>query len=122
VAGIQLAHAGRKASTDAPWRGGKPLDAANGGWKPMAPSPVPFTANHQVPQELYRQDIPFIVGAFVAAAQRAITAGFELLEIHSAHGYLIHEFLSPLSNTRTDSYGGSFQNRTRFASEVVQAV
>lgn len=122
VPAIQLAHAGRKASTDVPWRGGKPLDGSNGAWKPVAPSALAFTSNHQIPAELSREEIQSIVAAFAAATQRAITAGFELLEIHSAHGYLSHEFLSPLSNTRSDDYGGSFQNRTRFLREVVAAV
>jgi 2,4-dienoyl-CoA reductase-like NADH-dependent reductase (Old Yellow Enzyme family) len=122
IPAIQLAHAGRKASTDAPWRGGKPLDSSNGAWKPVAPSPLAFTPNHQVPSELSYSDIQTIVAAFASAARRALAAGFEILEIHSAHGYLIHEFLSPLSNVRNDDYGGTFQNRTRFAREVVRAV
>jgi 2,4-dienoyl-CoA reductase-like NADH-dependent reductase (Old Yellow Enzyme family) len=122
IPGIQLAHAGRKASTDVPWRGGKPIEPSNGGWKPVAPSPLAFTESHQVPADLDKSEIQAIVNGFATATQRALTAGFEILEIHSAHGYLSHEFLSPLSNTRTDEYGGSFHNRTRFTREVVQAV
>jgi 2,4-dienoyl-CoA reductase-like NADH-dependent reductase (Old Yellow Enzyme family) len=122
VPAIQIAHAGRKASTDAPWRGGKPLDASTGAWKPVAPSALALTADHQIPAELNVHEIKTIVAAFAATAKRALIAGFQLLEIHSAHGYLIHEFLSPLSNSREDAYGGSFQNRSRFAREVVQAV
>jgi len=120
--GIQIAHAGRKASTDVPWNGGKPLTESTGAWKPVAPSSLAFTPQHQAPEELSREQIAVIVSAFAAAAARALEAGFEVLEIHSAHGYLIHEFLSPLSNNRSDEYGGSFENRTRFAREVVQAV
>lgn len=122
VPAIQLAHAGRKASTDIPWLGGKPLDRAHGGWTPVAPSPLPFTEHHNAPSELTQQQIQDIVAEFSTSAKRAYTAGFEILEIHSAHGYLIHEFLSPLSNVRTDDYGGSFENRTRFARELVQAI
>jgi 2,4-dienoyl-CoA reductase-like NADH-dependent reductase (Old Yellow Enzyme family) len=121
VPGIQIAHAGRKASTDIPWLGGKPLAGANA-WQPIAPSPIPFTTDHPVPAELSTADIQAIASAFAAAAERAVRAGFEVLEIHAAHGYLIHEFFSPLSNTRTDGYGGSFENRTRFARDVIRAV
>ncbi|MGK5498907.1 NADH:flavin oxidoreductase/NADH oxidase [Streptomyces sp. URMC 125] len=122
VAGIQLAHAGRKASTDAPWRGGAPLAADRGGWRPLAPSPVPFAEGHPVPHELTREEIGRIVRQFADAARRALAAGFEVAEVHGAHGYLIGQFLSPHSNRRTDAYGGSFENRTRFALEVVDAV
>jgi 2,4-dienoyl-CoA reductase-like NADH-dependent reductase (Old Yellow Enzyme family) len=122
VPGIQLAHAGRKASTDKPWLGGKPLTAANGAWQPVAPSAVAFSPQHATPHELSLAEIDQVVGAFAAASQRALTAGFELLEIHSAHGYLLHEFLSPLSNMRTDGYGGSLQNRMRFPQRVIAAV
>jgi 2,4-dienoyl-CoA reductase-like NADH-dependent reductase (Old Yellow Enzyme family) len=122
VPAIQLAHAGRKASTDKPWLGGRPMDIDHGGWRPVAPSPLSFTEKHNTPTELRQEQIHEIIEAFVASTQRAITAGFEILELHAAHGYLIHEFLSPLSNHRTDQYGGSFENRTRFAREVVESV
>jgi 2,4-dienoyl-CoA reductase-like NADH-dependent reductase (Old Yellow Enzyme family) len=122
VPGIQLAHAGRKASTDKPWLGGKPLTAANGAWQPVAPSAIPFSPQHATPHELSLAEIDEVVRAFGASAQRALSAGFQLLEIHGAHGYLLHEFLSPLSNTRKDEYGGSLENRMRFAQRVIAAV
>ena len=123
VPGIQLAHAGRKASTAAPWLGGKPLSPEEGGWKPiLAPSAIPFTDGYQVPVEMRVDQIQRVTGAFAAAARRALNAGAKLIEIHAAHGYLLHEFLSPLSNHRTDEYGGSFRNRTRFLREMVTAV
>ncbi len=119
VPGIQLAHAGRKASTDAPWKGGRPLTVEQDGWETVAPSPLEFAEGYQVPRELTGAEIQGIVRAFADAAQRALHAGFELLELHAAHGYLAHEFLSPLSNRRTDAYGGSLENRMRFLLEVV---
>lgn len=122
IPGIQLAHAGRKASTDVPWRGGSPLSESQGRWQPVAPSPIPFDHGHPLPAELTVIDIKAIVRAFAGAAQRALQAGFEVIELHGAHGYLMHEFVSPLSNHRTDEYGGSFENRTRFTLEVVNAV
>jgi 2,4-dienoyl-CoA reductase-like NADH-dependent reductase (Old Yellow Enzyme family) len=122
VPAVQLAHAGRKASTAPPWEGGQPVPPARGGWPVVAPSAVPFAEDHPVPAELDVANITNIVCAFVAAAQRALVAGFELIEIHSAHGYLLHQFLSPLSNRRTDRYGGSFENRIRLLTEVVDAV
>lgn len=123
IPGIQLAHAGRKASTDTPWKGGKPLSPAQGGWTPIwGPSPIAFNEGYQVPQELTADQIASITAAFAAAAGRAENAGAELIEIHSAHGYLLNSFLSPLSNRRTDAYGGSFENRTRMLREVVQAI
>lgn len=122
VPGIQLAHAGRKASTDVPWRGGKVLAHSEGGWDAVAPSPIPFKAGDPAPLELSREDIGAVVEAFRDAAVRALTAGFEVIEIHAAHGYLAHEFLSPLSNQRQDEYGGSFENRTRFVREVASAI
>jgi 2,4-dienoyl-CoA reductase-like NADH-dependent reductase (Old Yellow Enzyme family) len=122
VPGIQLAHAGRKASTDTPWRGSKPLSASQGGWRTVAPSEIPFDDGYPVPSELTARDIGQIVTSFVEAAKRALRAGFEVIEIHGAHGYLIHEFFSPLSNRRGDDYGGSFENRTRFVVEIVKAV
>ncbi|MGW0788041.1 NADH:flavin oxidoreductase/NADH oxidase [Streptomyces sp. NPDC002911] len=123
VPGIQLAHAGRKASTDRPWRGGAPIGVGDPeGWTPVAPSPVAYDEDHTVPAELSTEDIQQVVRQFAEAARRALDAGFEVAEIHGAHGYLIGEFLSPHSNHRTDAYGGSFENRTRFALEVVDAV
>ncbi len=122
VPGIQLTHAGRKASTDRPWRGGAPLGPDQGGWRPVAPSPLPFADGHPTPSELSVDDIHRIVDDFAAAARRALAAGFEVVEIHGAHGYLINEFLSPYSNRRTDGYGGCYENRVRFALEVVDAV
>ncbi|MFJ7998336.1 NADH:flavin oxidoreductase/NADH oxidase [Streptomyces sp. NPDC096310] len=122
VSGIQLAHAGRKASTDRPWKGGGPVGAEAGGWEPLAPSAVPFADGHLLPAELTVEQIEEIVGQFAAAARRSREAGFEVAEVHGAHGYLIGEFLSPHSNRRTDSYGGSFENRARFALQVVDAV
>lgn len=122
VPGIQLAHAGRKASTDAPWRGGRPLGRETGGWEPVAPSPVPFSPTHPTPRELTRRDIDRVVDAFVAAAGRARAAGFEVVELHMAHGYLMHEFLSPLANRRRDEYGGGFEGRARLPLRVAGAV
>ena len=123
IPGIQLAHAGRKASTAAPWRGGKSLAPANGGWSPIfAPSAIPFDAEHATPAALNISGIQDIISAFASAARRARAAGFQLIELHGAHGYLINEFLGPQSNTRTDDYGGSFENRTRVLREIVAAV
>ncbi|WP_236243469.1 NADH:flavin oxidoreductase/NADH oxidase [Streptomyces sp. CC228A] len=122
IPGIQIAHAGRKASTDRPWKGGAPVGEEAHGWQPLAPSAVPFDEGHPVPAELAQEDIDRVVADFAAAARRALAAGFQVVEIHGAHGYLIGEFLSPHSNHRSDAYGGSFENRTRFALEVVDAV
>ncbi len=123
VAGIQLAHAGRKASTQRAWDGGKPIAAhMPRGWQVVGPSPIPFTAAHQTPRELTAEEIRELQEAFRAAAARALAAGFEWLEIHGAHGYLLHSFYSPLSNRRADEYGGSFENRVRFLRETVRAV
>lgn len=123
VAGIQLAHAGRKASTAAPWAGGHPLDVPQGGWRPIvAPSALPFSDASPVPEALDASGIAALQQAFCQAATRAVSAGFQVIEIHAAHGYLLHEFLSPLSNHRTDDYGGSFENRIRLVVETVQAV
>ncbi|HXS73787.1 MAG TPA: NADH:flavin oxidoreductase/NADH oxidase [Rhodanobacteraceae bacterium] len=122
AAGIQLAHAGRKASTDAPWRGGKPLDAEHGGWTPVAPSAIPFDVGHSTPVALDANGIARIIEDFRAAAQRARDAGFDVIEVHAAHGYLLHQFLSPLSNTRTDAYGGSLENRARLLRAMIAAV
>jgi 2,4-dienoyl-CoA reductase-like NADH-dependent reductase (Old Yellow Enzyme family) len=122
VAGIQLAHAGRKASTSAPWLGGKPISPADGGWAPVAPSAIPFHAGHAVPKELSTEGIAGVVADFSAATRRALQAGFQVVEIHAAHGYLLHEFLSPLCNQRTDEFGGSFDNRVRLPIRVVKEV
>jgi len=122
IPGIQLAHAGRKASVDAPWRGGKPLDTASGSWQTVAPSALPFAPGSPVPHALEPGEISQILDAFVAATRRARSAGFEVVELHLAHGYLLHEFLSPLSNQRHDEYGGSLENRARFPRQVAQAV
>ncbi|MFJ3670643.1 NADH:flavin oxidoreductase/NADH oxidase [Streptomyces sp. NPDC090106] len=122
VPAVQLAHAGRKASTDRPWTGGAPLGTDALGWQPLGPSPLAFDERHPVPTELTVAQIQDVVGQFADAARRALAAGFEVAEIHGAHGYLISNFLSPHSNQRTDSYGGSYENRTRFALEVVDAV
>lgn len=123
IAGIQLAHAGRKASTARPWEGGKPVSAEHGGWSPIVgPSALPFDDGYQTPHALDEAEIQGLVHAFGVAAQRAEQAGFDVIEIHAAHGYLLNSFLSPLSNQRTDRYGGSFQNRTRFLREVVAEV
>ncbi|GIG64293.1 NADH:flavin oxidoreductase/NADH oxidase [Phytomonospora endophytica] len=122
VPGIQLAHAGRKASTERPWKGGGPVAIADGGWRPVGPSPVPFADGYPVPHELSTADIAGIVADFAAATRRARDAGFQVVEVHGAHGYLISSFLSPQANHRTDAYGGSFANRVRFALDVVDAV
>ncbi|WP_156724567.1 NADH:flavin oxidoreductase/NADH oxidase [Streptomyces apocyni] len=122
VPGIQIAHAGRKASTDRPWKGGAPVGPEAHGWQPLAPSALPFDEDHPVPTELTTDQIDGIVEQFADATRRALDAGFEVVEIHGAHGYLIGEFLSPHSNHRTDAYGGSFAGRTRFALRVVDAV
>jgi len=123
VPAMQLAHAGRKASTAAPWEGGQPVDESREGWRPIfGPSELPFSPGSQTPRALSLSEIQDIVRAFANAALRAREAGARIVEIHSAHGYLLHEFLSPLSNTRNDCYGGSFENRTRILREVVQSV
>jgi len=122
AAGMQLAHAGRKGSTAAPWLGGNKVSPEEGGWVPLAPSAVPFDANYPHPKELTSSEIDQIVEDFRAGARRALAAGFQVVEVHAAHGYLAHEFLSPLANFRTDEYGGSLENRMRFALRVAQAV
>ena len=121
VAGIQLAHAGRKASTYAPWRGHGSVPESEGGWRTVGPSPIAF-GYYAEPAELSVTEIPALIEAWSAAARRAVTAGFEVLEIHAAHGYLLHEFLSPVSNQRTDGYGGDLTGRARLLLEVVDAV
>jgi 2,4-dienoyl-CoA reductase-like NADH-dependent reductase (Old Yellow Enzyme family) len=122
VPGIQLAHAGRKASKSRPWEGDRSLSLAEGGWPVVAPSAVPFDADWAVPEELTVEAIHRVQHAFRAAAARAAAAGFQVLELHGAHGYLTHSFLSPLSNRRTDRYGGAFENRARFPLETVRLI
>jgi 2,4-dienoyl-CoA reductase-like NADH-dependent reductase (Old Yellow Enzyme family) len=122
IAGIQLAHAGRKGSTYRPWSGRGAVPERLGGWRPVAPSAIPFARDYPMPEELCVERIEALEQAFATAAARAYAAGFRVIEIHAAHGYLMHEFLSPLSNKRTDGYGGSFDNRTRFLRECVTAV
>ena len=120
--GIQLAHAGRKAGTDLPWKGGKLLPPDKGGWLPLAPSPVAFSDSYAVPKEMTLEDIARVRAAFASAARRAVKAGFQIVEIHAAHGYLLDSFFSPLSNKRTDRYGGSFDNRARLILEIAGEV
>jgi len=123
VAGVQLAHAGRKASHQKPWDGGAQiLSNSPNGWKTVAPSPIPFAETEEAPLELDKADIEKVKADFKAAALRSLAAGFKVIEIHGAHGYLVNEFLSPFSNQRTDEYGGPFENRIRFLLEVVACV
>lgn len=123
IAGIQLAHAGRKASHQQPWTGGKQIPAAHeNGWQSVAPSAIPFTDGEEAPLELDKAGIEKVKADFKAATKRAVAAGFKVIELHAAHGYLLHEFYSPLSNRRTDEYGGSFENRIRLLLEVVESV
>ncbi|RYY50983.1 MAG: NADH:flavin oxidoreductase/NADH oxidase [Chitinophagaceae bacterium] len=122
VAGIQLAHAGRKASMTEPWKGNKHLEPGAGGWQTVAPAALAYAEDYSMPVAMDSAAISQCIQDFAAAAKRAVSAGFRLIEIHAAHGYLINQFLSPLSNNRTDSYGGSFENRIRFLLEIVTAV
>lgn len=123
VPGIQLAHAGRKASVSEPWNGNKKLDNAQGGWQTVAPSAVPYHDNEPfLPLALDKTGIQKVISDFKSAAKRALQAGFQVVEIHAAHGYLLHQFLSPLTNDRTDEYGGSFENRIRLTLEILEAV
>lgn len=122
VSGIQLAHAGRKGSCRPPWEGGQPIPPNEGGWNIVAPSPIPFSEMSAIPKELDKQGIQEIKLAFKNAALKALKAGFKIVEIHSAHGYLLHSFLSPLSNHRKDEYGGSLENRMRLVCEVAQEI
>ncbi|MFV8324672.1 NADH:flavin oxidoreductase/NADH oxidase [Flavobacterium sp. ZS1P14] len=122
VPGIQLAHAGRKASVASPWNGGKKLDETQGCWDTVAPSAIAYNDNEKAPVALDKTGIQKVISDFKATAKRAVQAGFQVLEIHAAHGYLLHQFLSPLSNFRTDEYGGSFENRIRLTLDVVEAV
>ncbi len=123
IAGIQLAHAGRKASQDLPWNGGKQIPSTDkNGWQTVAPSPIAFEDSPEAPLELDKAGIEKVKADFKEAASRASKAGFKVIELHAAHGYLLHQFLSPLSNTRTDEYGGSFENRIRFTLEIIEVV
>jgi 2,4-dienoyl-CoA reductase-like NADH-dependent reductase (Old Yellow Enzyme family) len=122
VPGIQLAHAGRKGSTHVPWHGGKALSEADGAWTPVAPSAVKFEDDYPMPAALDAAGIKKVIVDFAASAKRAREAGFQVIELHAAHGYLVHEFLSPLSNRRTDNYGGSLENRARLLREIIVAV
>lgn len=122
VPAIQLAHAGRKASSKAPWDGGLPILPEQGGWETIAPSSIPFCKEGPAPKELSLEEIKNIKDQFVNSAKRALEAGFKIAEIHSAHGYLLHEFLSPLSNQRKDEYGGTLENRQRFLIEIAELV
>lgn len=122
IPAIQLAHAGRKASTAAPWLGGKKVAIDDGGWEVVAPSAVPFNDDYPMPRAMNSKDMQKVIDDFAAAAERSVRAGFKVIETHMAHGYLLHEFLSPLSNQRTDEYGGSLENRMRLPLAVARAV
>lgn len=122
VAGIQLAHAGRKASTHSPWKGKGEVKTENGGWQTLAPSAISFAENFPIPKEMTEEDIKLAINQFSEAAKRSIDSGFEVIELHFAHGYLIHEFYSPISNKRGDNYGGTLENRCRFAIEIAKSV
>jgi 2,4-dienoyl-CoA reductase-like NADH-dependent reductase (Old Yellow Enzyme family) len=122
VPGVQIAHAGRKGSSARPWEGGKGLALENGGWEPVGPSAIPFGESHTTPHQLSAAEIGAIAAAFAATTRMAREAGFKVVEIHGAHGYLIHSFLSPISNRRTDRYGGDLAGRSRLLFEVVEAV
>lgn len=119
---IQIAHAGRKACSDQPWKGGLPINQKDGGWQTLAPSALPFSPDSCIPKEMTQTDIDNVVNQFAEATKRALKAGFEVLKIQMAHGYLLHEFLSPLTNRRTDLYGGSFENRSRLPLQVAKVV
>ncbi|WP_264552767.1 NADH:flavin oxidoreductase/NADH oxidase [Flavobacterium sp. N2038] len=123
IPGIQLAHAGRKASVSSPWEGNKKLDFAQGGWQTVAPSAIAYHENEPfLPEALDKNGIQKVISDFKTATKRVVEAGYQVLEIHAAHGYLLHQFLSPLTNIRTDEYGGSFENRIRLTVEIVEAV
>jgi 2,4-dienoyl-CoA reductase-like NADH-dependent reductase (Old Yellow Enzyme family) len=122
IPGIQIAHAGRKGSTYSPWKGIGEVPHEKGGWQTISPSPIHFTDNYPTPKEMDKGDIKKVIDDFCNAAGRAISAGYKLIELHMAHGYLVHEFLSPLSNLRKDEYGGSLDNRCRFAVEIAKGV
>ena len=122
IAGIQLAHAGRKASTRSEWKGGGQIPIAEGGWQTLSASAIPFAEHYEAPAELDDDGIEKVKRDFAAAAQRALAAGFRLIELHAAHGYLLHQFLSPLSNKRNDRYGGNFENRSRLLFESIDSI
>jgi len=122
AAGIQLAHAGRKASTKIPWEGDGEVPSSGGGWQTIAPSPVKFSDNHPLPREMSQTDFKMVMDQFAGAAKNSLAAGFQVAEIHAAHGYLLHQFLSPLSNRRKDEYGGELKNRMRFPIDVAKTV
>ncbi|MEO8532641.1 MAG: NADH:flavin oxidoreductase/NADH oxidase [Flavobacterium sp.] len=123
IPGIQLAHAGRKASVSAPWLGNKKLDTNQGGWQTVAPGNIPYHEDEPfLPTALDKNGIQKVISDFKAATKRAVEAGYQVMEIHGAHGYLLHQFLSPLTNVRTDEYGGSFENRIRFTLEILEGV
>lgn len=122
LAGIQLSHAGRKGGTAIPWKPNEKLEEGYSTWKTVAPSPIPFSNSSSTPQELSSDEIKIIINDFKEAAQRAIKSGYDIIELHAAHGYLIDEFLSPLSNKRTDEFGGSFENRIRFLLDIIEAI
>lgn len=122
LCGVQLGHAGRKASTYAPWKGTGQINPEQGGWKTIAPSPIAFAEKYPIPTEMTKLDIQSVIAQFAESSQRAVRAGFNVIELHMAHGYLIHQFLSPISNQRSDEYGGNLENRCRFALEVAKAV
>lgn len=122
VPGIQLAHAGRKASCEVTWKGGHQIKSGADSWQTVAPSPIPFYEENNKPHELSSDEINTIIDKFKEAAERAIKAGYKILELHAAHGYLIHEFLSPITNHRSDEYGGSFENRIRFLLDIVDRI
>jgi 2,4-dienoyl-CoA reductase-like NADH-dependent reductase (Old Yellow Enzyme family) len=120
--GVQLAHAGRKASTYAPWRGTGEVPVSEGGWETIAPSAVPFSDGYPVPREMGTGDIARVTDEFASAAKRSLEAGYDFIELHMAHGYLVHQFLSPLSNRRADEYGGALENRCRLGMDIARAV
>jgi 2,4-dienoyl-CoA reductase-like NADH-dependent reductase (Old Yellow Enzyme family) len=122
IPGIQIAHAGRKASTYSPWKGNGEVTIDNGGWETLAPGDIPFSNDYPKPKKMTKEDIDKTILCFRNAAERSIQAGFQVIEIHMAHGYLVHQFLSPLSNIRTDEYGGTFENRTRLAIKITESV
>ena len=122
IAGIQLAHSGRKASTTPPWEGGQQVTTAQGGWQTVAPSAIPFREGDTAPVALDQDGIQKVKEDFKAAALRSLNAGYKVIEIHAAHGYLVHQFLSPLSNHRSDEYGGGFENRIRFLMEILESI
>ncbi|MGI8527655.1 MAG: NADH:flavin oxidoreductase/NADH oxidase [Pseudolabrys sp.] len=122
VPAIQLGHAGRKASVSRPWEGTKPLAAAEGAWEVIGPSPLPYASGHPIPREMDETLINEVIDSFATAARRAREAGFRVIELHAGHGYLFHQFLSPLSNTRTDRYGGTLDNRARILMDAISAM